>query len=34
MVWLQLSEEIEDFLDSTDLGQVLTEAQRLQLRPV
>lgn len=34
MVWLQLSEEIENFLDKTDLGQVLTDAQRLQLRPV
>ncbi|HUV86354.1 MAG TPA: Rrf2 family transcriptional regulator [bacterium] len=34
VVWQQLSAEIEDFLDNTDLRQVLTEAQRLQLRPV
>ncbi len=34
MVWQKLSAEIETFLDSTDLRQVLQEAQRLQLRPV
>lgn len=34
IVWQQLSAEIEDSLDNTDLRQVLTEARRLQLRPV
>ena len=34
LVWQKLSAEIEQFLDNTDLRQVLKEAQRLQLRAV
>jgi Rrf2 family cysteine metabolism transcriptional repressor len=34
IVWQQLSAEIESFLDGKNLRQVLTEARRLQLRPV